>query len=51
MEGREKNMEGGQDKVMDTGTGLSVGIGLSVLWYRVIVQRIEWLSKQQFRNI
>lgn len=24
---------------MDTGTGRSVGIGLSVLWYRVIVQR------------
>lgn len=40
MEGIGK--EGG---FMDTGTGRSVGIGLSVLWYRVIIQRrnIEWL--------
>lgn len=32
---------------MDTGIGRSVGIGLSVLWYRVIVQRknIDWLFK------
>lgn len=51
MNGEEKRIEGGRDKVMDTGTGLSVGIGLSVLWYRVIVQRIEWLFKQQLRNI
>lgn len=37
--------EGGEeDGWMDTGTGRSVGIGLSVLWYRVIVQRkhVEW---------
>lgn len=43
MEGEEKKMAG-EDGFMDTGTGRSVGIGLSVLWYRVIVQRknIEW---------
>lgn len=47
MEGKEKKLEGGQDRFMDTGTGRSVGIGLSVLWYRVIVQRknFEWLFK------
>lgn len=28
---------------MDTGTGRSVGIRLSVLWYRVIVQRKHWV--------
>lgn len=39
MEGKEKKMMEGWDQVMDTGTGRSVGIGLSVLWYRVIVQR------------
>lgn len=43
MEGKEKKMVGGKG-FMDTGTGRSVGIGLSVLWYRVIVQRkhTEW---------
>lgn len=43
MEGKEKKMVGGEG-FMDTGTGRSVGIGLSVLWYRVIVQRkhTEW---------
>lgn len=37
---------------MDTGTGRSVGIGLSVLWYRVIVQRktLSGYLKQQLRN-
>ncbi len=47
MEGKEKKMAGGEDGFMDTGTGRSVGIGLSVLWYRMIVQRknIEWLFK------
>lgn len=39
MEGKEKKLEGGRVGFMDTGTGRSVGIGLSVLWYRVIVQR------------
>lgn len=39
MEGKEKKTAGGEDGFMDTGTGRSVGIGLSVLWYRVIVQR------------
>lgn len=34
-----RDLEGGEDGFMDTGTGRSVGIGLSVLWYRVIVQR------------
>lgn len=32
-------MVGGEELFMDTGTGQLVGIGLSVLWYRVIVQR------------
>lgn len=32
MEGKEKRMEGREDGFMDTGTGRSVGIGLSVLW-------------------
>lgn len=43
MEGKEKKMVEGEG-FMDTGTGRSVGIGLSVLWYRVIVQRkhTEW---------
>lgn len=46
MEGKEKKMVGGVG-FMDTGTGRSVGIGLSVLWYRLIVQtkNIEWLFK------
>lgn len=47
-----KERRGKEDEgSMDTGTGRLVGIGLSVLWYRVIVQRnIEWLFKQQHRN-
>lgn len=51
MEGKEKKMVGG-DKFMDTGTGRSVGKGLSVLWYRVIVQRktLSGYSKQQLGN-
>lgn len=37
---------------MDTGTGRSVGIGLSVLWYRVIVQRkhTEWFLETSRRG-
>lgn len=52
MDEKEKRMEGREDGFMDTGTGRLVGIGLSVLWYRVIVQRknIDWLFKQQLRN-
>lgn len=51
MEGKEK-MVGG-DGLMDTGSGRSVGIRLSVLWYRVIVQRknIEWLFKTATLNL
>lgn len=47
MKGKENKMAGGEDRFMDTGTGRSVGIGLSVLWYRVIVQRknVEFLFK------
>ena len=37
MEGKERMVAG--DGLMDTGSGRSVGIRLSVLWYRVIVQR------------
>lgn len=46
-EGKENKMVEGEGGFMDTGTGRSVGIGLSVLWYRVIVQRksIERLFK------
>lgn len=46
-EGKENKMVEGEGGCMDTGTGRSVGIGLSVLWYRVIVQRksIERLFK------
>ena len=32
MEGKEKKLAGGKDGFMDTGTGRSVGIRLSVLW-------------------
>lgn len=47
---KERKQEEGTG--MDTGTGRSVGIGLSVLWYRVIVQRktSSGCSKQQLRK-
>lgn len=38
LEHRDED-ETGSGQEMDTGTGRLVGIGLSVLWYRVIVQR------------
>lgn len=39
----------GESGFIDTGTCRSVGIGLSVLWYRVIVQRknTEWLFAEK----
>lgn len=46
-ERKGKEDQRGEDRFMDTGTGRSVGIGLNVLWYRVIVQRknVKFLFK------